>query len=178
MLEVSLDSEEGFISFFRKISSEQGYDRLVFYIDGFQVAAWSGMSDWTYERFPVSSGPHRFTWIYEKDTNLSSGEDGAWIDNIGFPPSASQPLDKYVWVANPYSDRVTRISTWDLSTLALDIGDLPRYIAVDDECVWVSSAIDDKVTRIKRTDLSTTRITVGDYPGVIAVDTEAVWGRQ
>ena len=175
VLEVNLEVDEGFISFYRKISSEQNYDRLVFYIDGFQAAAWSGTSDWTYERFPVSSGPHRFTWIYEKDADKSSGEDGAWIDNIGFPPSASQPLNHYVWVANPYRDQVTRISTWDLSTHVLDVGDFPRYIAMDDDYVWISSAIDDKVTRIKKTDLSATRISVGDYPATIAVDTEAVW---
>ncbi len=76
----------GNISFYKKVSSESGYDYLKFYIDGNLQDSWSGEIDWSQESYPVSTtGIHTFKWVYSKDSNTSSGSDCAWVDYIEFP---------------------------------------------------------------------------------------------
>lgn len=74
------------ISFYRKVSSEQDFDYLFFYIDDVQLAAWSGNVPWGRVSFYVSEGTHSFEWVYSKDIFMSVGTDRAWIDYIDFPP--------------------------------------------------------------------------------------------
>ena len=74
------------ISFFRKVSSEEDYDFLEFYVDGNLISEWSGEQSWSRVSFPVPAGNHTFKWLYSKDNWSSSGSDCAWIDNIIFPP--------------------------------------------------------------------------------------------
>ena len=73
------------ISFYYKVSSEENYDKLVFKIDGQTKGEWSGNIRWTRAAYPVSEGPHTYTWTYSKDYNQSSGSDCAYIDAISFP---------------------------------------------------------------------------------------------
>jgi hypothetical protein len=73
------------ISFYRKVSSELGYDFLNFYIDNLLVGQWSGEKDWTRVSFPVPAGMHTARWEYVKDEGLSIGYDAAWIDFVEFP---------------------------------------------------------------------------------------------
>ncbi len=75
------------ISFYYKISSEQDWDFLKFYIDGIETGKWSGnIGIWTRVAFPVSAGQHTFMWSYKKDFSNLDGSDCAWIDYILFPP--------------------------------------------------------------------------------------------
>lgn len=83
---INADVFSGTISFFRKVSSESGYDYLRFYIDGAQQGQWAGTVSWAEESYPVTSGNHTFKWSYEKDVGVSTGSDCAWIDLITFPP--------------------------------------------------------------------------------------------
>ncbi len=76
------------ISFFRKVSSEDNYDYLRFYIDGVQQGEWAGEAGWEEVSYPVTAGEHTFKWAYEKDYSVSSNGDCAWIDFIIFPPFA------------------------------------------------------------------------------------------
>ncbi len=73
------------IRFMQKVSSEEGYDFLKFYIDGEQKGAWSGNGNWEFEAFPVEEGTHELRWSYRKDFSVSGGNDCAWIDSIVFP---------------------------------------------------------------------------------------------
>jgi hypothetical protein len=74
------------ISFWKKVSSQTGGDKLQFLIDGEVKAEWSGENDWTEENHIVSTGGfHTFEWKYIKDANGSTGLDAAWIDYIKFP---------------------------------------------------------------------------------------------
>ena len=75
----------GDITFFFKVSSESGYDKLHFKIDNEEKAAWSGEVDWTRVSYPMTPGTHRLEWSYTKDSSFSSGSDCAWIDNIIIP---------------------------------------------------------------------------------------------
>ena len=79
-------AEPGNISFFRKVSSENFYDKLTFYINNEEMGSWFGDADWAEEVFAVDSpGDYTFRWVYSKDYAVSGGDDCAWIDNIVFP---------------------------------------------------------------------------------------------
>ncbi len=88
--ELSIDVNvlaNGEISFFKKMSSEDGYDFLKFRINGQKVGEWSGIdSDWTFVSFPVNAGQNSFMWEYDKDWSASAGDDCAYVDYIVFPP--------------------------------------------------------------------------------------------
>lgn len=73
------------ISFMKKVSSEESYDFLKFYIDDVEKGAWSGNINWSREAYPVTAGLHNFKWIYSKDGSVSSGDDNALIDYIIMP---------------------------------------------------------------------------------------------
>jgi hypothetical protein len=79
------------ISFYRKVSSESGYDYLRFYIDGAQQDQWAGTIAWSQVSYPVSVGMHTFKWVYYKDGSVSNGSDCAWVDYIIFPPISPPP---------------------------------------------------------------------------------------
>ena len=83
--------ENGSVSFWEKVSSEQNYDFLNFYIDNALQNSWSGSSDWSNHSYDLTSGEHTFIWEYDKDTYVSNGSDCAWIDDIlieGLPETA------------------------------------------------------------------------------------------
>ncbi len=91
-LSISLDIlSPGEIVFARKVSSEENYDFLEFYIDDELEASWSGEQDWVLLSYPVAAGSRTFSWTYSKDMSVSSGEDAAWIDHIIFPEVAGAP---------------------------------------------------------------------------------------
>ncbi|MBO4504671.1 MAG: T9SS type A sorting domain-containing protein [Bacteroidales bacterium] len=73
---------DGEISFMYRVSSENNYDWLYFYIDGVQKARWSGQGDWTSVSYPILEGNHILTWRYIKDQSVNSGSDCVWIDDI------------------------------------------------------------------------------------------------
>ena len=76
----------GELTFWYKVSSESGYDKLHFYMDGVQKNEWSGTIAWTQFTQPVTTGTHTFKWSYTKDYSVNTGSDCAWIDDIKFPP--------------------------------------------------------------------------------------------
>jgi hypothetical protein len=81
------------ITFFRKVSSEEGYDFLRFYINNDLAGEWSGNnSGWRRESFPVGSGMNTFRWVYMKDGGLSVGSDCGWIDYIVLPTPVKTTL--------------------------------------------------------------------------------------
>jgi hypothetical protein len=85
-LSVTHTTGAGTISFKRRVSSEDDFDFLRFYIDGgAAVGSWSGDQNWARSSYPVTAGTHTFTWTYSKDGSVSSGLDAAWIDDITFP---------------------------------------------------------------------------------------------
>jgi PKD repeat protein len=81
-------TEAGTISFNKKTSSENNFDKLSFYIDNQLMSSFSGENDWNGVGFAVNTiGIHTFKWVYSKDYAVSTGEDAVWVDNIVFPPS-------------------------------------------------------------------------------------------
>jgi hypothetical protein len=78
-------TEPAEIKFNCKVSSEEGFDFLRFYVDGVEMASWSGLVDWTEVSFPVSAGQHEFQWSYVKDDIVAANDDAAWIDFVHLP---------------------------------------------------------------------------------------------
>jgi hypothetical protein len=83
---------EDTLSFWLRVSSEQNYDYLRFYLNGVQKGQWSGTVPWQKASFVIPAGVHTFKWEYSKDPSVSSGEDAAWIDYITFPPAELEAL--------------------------------------------------------------------------------------
>lgn len=103
-------SDEGEISFFRRVSSEANYDFLVFYIDEVEQDSWSGDYGWKGFSYPTTAGWHNYKWAYIKDYSVNGGSDAAWIDYITLPPYldetnelAELPLTLH---PNPTTDQV------------------------------------------------------------------------
>lgn len=82
-------SNDDTISFYRKVSSESGYDYLRFYIDNVEKNEWSGEVDWAKESYPVTAGTRTFKWEYSKDGSAIGGSDAAYVDYIIFPATLS-----------------------------------------------------------------------------------------
>jgi YD repeat-containing protein len=124
-LEVALNCQEGNISFYRKVSSESGFDYLSFYIDDVQKGSWSGEQGWTQVSYAVGPGTHTFKWIYSKDEECCpGGSDTAWIDYVQFPPLTSNMHNlEYVYDAN--DDLVVRnyYDTAEDRVYQQDVGD-------------------------------------------------------
>ncbi len=80
------DSQSVSINFDYRVSSEQYYDYLRFYIDGVEQDLWSGEIAWANTSFAAAPGQHEYKWCYTKDSTPGSysGSDRAWVDNIAF----------------------------------------------------------------------------------------------
>lgn len=86
VMEITLNvSEDGFISFARKVNCEVEFDFLRFAMDGLEMERWSGNLPWAEVSYPVSPGFHTFTWSFEKDQLVTEGQDRAWVDEILLP---------------------------------------------------------------------------------------------
>ena len=89
----------GTLTFYWKVSSEEGWDYLV-YIDGAQQGSISGEVDWHQMSYNIGSGPHTLNWTYEKDFCLSGGSDCGWLDKVEFTPD-TQPIPEFSTIAIP-----------------------------------------------------------------------------
>ena len=54
------------------------------YVDGAEVARYSGEVDWTEVILELDAGEHTIEWSYEKDSSFGGGSDTAWLDDISF----------------------------------------------------------------------------------------------
>jgi hypothetical protein len=87
-------SGAGTVSFFWKVSSEDGYDFLEFFIDGVLQDQISGLVDWHQMMYTISdSGPHILEWRYVKDYSVSGGDDSGWIDLMEWSNGTQPPSD-------------------------------------------------------------------------------------
>ncbi|MDG1296094.1 MAG: C25 family cysteine peptidase [Saprospiraceae bacterium] len=83
---ISIDVvEAGDLIFNSRVSTEEGYDYLVFYINDVEVGAWSGEIPWSSYSFPLDVGQYDLRWSYTKDFTVSSGDDAVWVDDVIFP---------------------------------------------------------------------------------------------
>ncbi|WP_430462155.1 DUF7151 family protein [Thalassolituus sp. LLYu03] len=105
-LGMSLVTGSGNVRFRVKTSTEQDYDRLIFMIDGVEMASYSGETGWLASAdFAVTAGQHAFEWRYTKDGGTVAGQDTVWLDNIEIPVDTDG--DGILDVEDPDPNRVT-----------------------------------------------------------------------
>lgn len=103
----------GEIKFYKKVSSEQDADCLLFLVDSRERGKWSGELDWEYFSYKLSKGKHTIEWRYVKDAENSEGNDRAAIDMISFPPnSVIKNLDAVANLKAKMQDDNTLGLTW------------------------------------------------------------------
>jgi alpha-tubulin suppressor-like RCC1 family protein len=94
----------GTLSFWWKVSSEEFFDYLTFYIDGVPQAAISGEQPWQMQTYSIANGSHTLKWTYAKDPSVSDGSDAGWLDQVTFitsPPVITlQPLCQHGRMGN------------------------------------------------------------------------------
>lgn len=82
------------ISFDWKISTEDGIDNAIFYVNDEPVITLSGMLGWRSETWTVpQSGIYTLRWAYVKDSMIDFYDDTVWIDNIAIDMAPSVPLE-------------------------------------------------------------------------------------
>jgi hypothetical protein len=92
-------AEGGELSFAAKTSSEEGYDKLLIKVNGQVVQELSGEQDWQAYSVTISNdGSDKFVidFEYQKDGNVSRGDDTAWLDDIRFVPNGEPPVKQIV----------------------------------------------------------------------------------
>lgn len=89
---------DGNVSFYMRVSSEEGFDHGRFYIDdqlqSFEnagaVTGLSGKTGWVFASFPVSAGDHTLKWTFEKDDSYAGLDDSAWLDGVSLPETTQE----------------------------------------------------------------------------------------
>ena len=76
--------QDGEMSFFSKISSENNFDYGYFFIDGQQMGQYTGAGSWGERVFNITAGEHTFQWRYTKDSSVNSNDDCFYVDYITF----------------------------------------------------------------------------------------------
>ena len=78
-------AEAGVFNFHTKVSTEDDYDFLYFYVNSEELASWSGDVAWSPFSTTLDVGENILTWSYVKDFTVSSGEDAVWVDDVVLP---------------------------------------------------------------------------------------------
>lgn len=111
-LEATVNCSYGYISFFRKVSSEENFDFLIFFIDDVEIDRWSGEEDWDEVSYTTTPGIHTLTWKYVKDLSMSSDSDCAWLDCITLVPEQ----ENNDLIIGDFENEITNwSSTWENS---------------------------------------------------------------
>jgi hypothetical protein len=72
------------ITFEWGVSSEEGYDKLMLFVDGVETQSISGEVPQTQVTVPLPRGLHKIEFRYVKDYSVSRGGDQGWVDNLRF----------------------------------------------------------------------------------------------
>lgn len=81
----------GTLSFRWKVSSEEGYDRLGFIIDGSLEEAIDGEVEWTTVSKEIGEGDHSLVWDFRRDQAEGGGMDAGFLDALVFTASEPAP---------------------------------------------------------------------------------------
>ncbi len=110
-MQVNVTSITGQVNFYYKVSSENDFDFLYFYVDGVIKSEWSGEVNWSFATFDITAGNHVLKWVYSKDESESVGSDCAWVDYIGLSSNSTgfNPPTNF----NAVAGNTSAILTWN-----------------------------------------------------------------
>jgi hypothetical protein len=80
------------ISFWARVSSEEGFDFFTVEVDGSEKISLSGETGWRPLTVNIPAGSHTVTFRYAKDGSEESGMDTAWVDQISFASATGKPI--------------------------------------------------------------------------------------
>lgn len=75
---------DGYMTFYDRISADNGFDCGRFYIDDELLGLWTAVSEWIKREYAITQGRHTFKWAYTKEAEANWNEDCFWIDCINF----------------------------------------------------------------------------------------------
>ena len=115
------------ISFNWAVSSEAGFDFLIFSINGEEIDAISGdVAAFAGVTRTLDPGSYTFRFTYRKDGSVSAFQDTAWVDSIVFTASVPPPLsdpDFVVSTADFTPDTyIVQRDNFEFNALGLNIG--------------------------------------------------------
>lgn len=148
IMELEVDvAVAGDFSFFKKVSSEDGYDYLQFYIDNILRDEWTGIVDWSQESYWLTTGSHTLKWEYVKDGWVDENDDCSWVDYILFPQlSASTELAELEnfdlkLVPNPAQNQC-QILFSKIATYKVNLYDTQAKLMLDAEATGQTISLD------------------------------------
>ncbi|MEA2042777.1 MAG: S8 family peptidase [Bacteroidota bacterium] len=125
---ISFQTEEtGNISFDKKVSGEENWDYLRFFINNEQADEWSGEWPWAQETYTIIPGNYTISWVYDKDGSISNGSDCAWIDNITLPEQTISLENKRIHensfslYPNPVTEKLHIVTPEDAQNMKIEI---------------------------------------------------------
>ncbi len=126
--EMSVFQDERFeLSFFWKVSSEDGFDFLVFSINGEEIEKISGAPATFVEVIEVlDPGSYTFRWSYNKDGNTSKLSDAGWVDTIEINAASATTLQDPDFVISSADFQpgtfVVQRDSFDFNAIGINIG--------------------------------------------------------
>lgn len=81
----------GTLSFWWRVSSEENYDFLEFWVNGSQHSRISGESAWQQTVLELEAGWHTLRWRYMKDGSVHHGSDAGWVKSVIWIPAPRLP---------------------------------------------------------------------------------------
>ncbi|KKN49126.1 hypothetical protein LCGC14_0646000 [marine sediment metagenome] len=116
----------GSLNFYWKVSSENTFDNLTFYVDGVEVPNYqiSGEVDWEQKTYSIGGGSYLVKWEYKKDSSLSSGSDCGWLDKVELildnTITITNPTSSTTWTKGNPAD-ITWTSTGSITNVKIDL---------------------------------------------------------
>lgn len=84
-IQIKMDiPHDGYITFYERISADNGFDCGRFMIDDSLVGLYTAVSDWIKREYAVTQGCHTFKWSYTKESDSNWNDDCFWVDYINF----------------------------------------------------------------------------------------------
>ncbi|MCL1921493.1 MAG: zinc-dependent metalloprotease [Kiritimatiellaeota bacterium] len=96
----------GTLTFWWRVSSENGYDWLTCTTNSVQYARISGPSgNWEQRSLTLPAGTHAVRWAYSKDGSVDSGLDCGWLDEVTWTPAPAETQTTPVPVPHSWLDQ-------------------------------------------------------------------------
>lgn len=162
----------GKVTFWWKVSSEEGFDLLKFTLDPdgrTNFAAISGEVDWELETFSIPAGSHTLYWIYSKDASVSDGQDAGWVDQVLFTP------DPIVITQQPVSQSVVLGTNVTFSVQATNTAALAYQWLKNGQNLSGATQTSLTLTNVTQADAGTYAVRVSNG-AIIAFSSDAVLG--
>ena len=130
------------LSFWWRVSSQQGSDFLRFMLDGQVVQEISGEVGWHRVVYSVPSGAHTLSWSFVKDGAGSAGRDTGWLDNVSLAstsplPHITSPTSAVAFDGEEFFYQITAVN----SPQTFGADSLPAGLQVDPETGVISGEL-------------------------------------